>query len=154
MEKIEVLIGSICTGNSGLTLDTTLTVEFDGELIGTYKEPGLDRGGVSDSRGTVRTLYRADDGRLIVHIFVWSRWQNEADRYSLQQVTVDELRDRYPFLAAACGLGEPLTLDQALTVEDDDDEDDQDDDALTDAEIDAQLAAAWDARNNEKQGAG
>ena len=64
MEQITILTGSITTGNSGQTLDTTREVCFDGELVGTYKEPGMHKGSPTDTRGTVQALYRTEDGAI------------------------------------------------------------------------------------------
>ena len=118
MEQVTVMVGSITTGNSGLTRDTTRDVNFTGERLGEYRQPGMHKGTISDSRGTIKTLYRTEDGRLIVHIQNWTRWVGEATSYTLHTVTLAELVKEYPFLADACGLGQPLTLDQALSVED------------------------------------
>ena len=120
MEQITILTGSIVTGNSGQTLDTTREVCFDGELVGTYKEPGMHKGSPTDTRGTVQTLYRTEDGRLIVHVERWSNWQGEPNTYTVHQVDLADLERDHPFLADVCGFGQPLTLDQALELGADD----------------------------------
>jgi hypothetical protein len=114
MSKIVVLVGSVTVGNNA-TLDTTRKVEFDGEEIATYREAGTHEGQVTDTRGVVETLYKTDDGRLIVHANDWSHWQREPTIYSLHEVTEETLRERFPFLADEAGMGRPLTLDEALT---------------------------------------
>jgi len=132
MEKQQVLVGTAVSNNSGLTRDTTRAVVFDGQRLGVYHEPGTHEGTISDTRGTIKTLYRAGDGRLIVHSDRWSNWQTEATSYTIHTVTQADLEKHHPFLAEKCGFGKPLTLDQALALG-----------------IDEELTAAWDARAAE-----
>ena len=44
---------------------------FDGEELGSVWEE-------ENSRGTHTTFYRTHDGRIVVHVVRWSRWENEA----------------------------------------------------------------------------
>jgi len=121
MEQIKVLVGSVQSGSSGtVTRDTTREVVFQGEKLGDYHEPGIGRdGNPTDTRGTVETLYRAEDGRLIVHVRDWSHWQGEPTVYSLHEVTEADLQGdgRFAALGRECGYGRPLTLDEALAQE-------------------------------------
>ena len=116
MERQKLLVGSITTASGGVTLDTTRVVEFDGEKLAELHQAGMHKGGVSDTRGTKETLYRAEDGRLVVHTEDWSHWQAEPTTYILQEVTEDDLQGtgRYAMLGLEAGMGGPLTLDQAL----------------------------------------
>jgi len=45
--------------------------EFEGETLGACWEE-------ENSRGTQTTFYRTHDGRIVVHVVRWSRWENEA----------------------------------------------------------------------------
>jgi hypothetical protein len=45
--------------------------EFEGETIGACWEE-------ENSRGTQTTFYQTRDGRIVVHVVQWSRWENEA----------------------------------------------------------------------------
>ena len=114
---ITVQIGSIVTGNSGQTNDNRRDVQFAGEKLASRTEYGSgNNGGITDTRGVTETLYRADDGRLVVHVDVWSRWQGEPSMESLQLVTEDDLSPtgRFAELGAEAGFGRPLTLDEVL----------------------------------------
>ena len=117
---IKVEIGTVQGSSGGLTRDTRRTVEFIGEELGTYSEPGEGRdGGITDTRGRVETLYRTNDGRLVVHVEDWSHWVGEPTTCNLQVVSEADLgpAGRFAFLGAEAGLGRPLTLDEALTVD-------------------------------------
>jgi hypothetical protein len=117
METITVHVGSIVTGNSGQTNDTRREVEFVGEELASRTEYGEGKGGgITDTRGVTETLYKSEDGRLIVHIKDWSRWQGEPNIYSLHAITEADLQPggRYELLGAEAGYGRPLNLDEAL----------------------------------------
>ena len=119
MEKITVRIGTIQSGGSGIVQNTTREVEFVGEELARRKEYGYsDRtGGVTDTRGTTETLYKTEDGRLVVYVENWSHWQGEPNSYHLVEVTEDDLgvNGRFEALGREAGFGRPLTLDEALT---------------------------------------
>ncbi len=117
MEEITVNVGELVTSNSGTTNDTRQVVQFTGEELGTYREYGTDHhGNITDTRGTTETLYRAADGRLVVHRHVWSRWMGEPDTESLHAVTEESLQPtgKNARLGAVCGFGRPLTLEEAI----------------------------------------
>ena len=80
-------------------------MEFEGEELGS-----------NNSRGVVETLYRAEDGRLLVHIKDGSHWQGELTRFSLRKVTKADLGPTGQFarLGEKAGFGRPMTLDEAL----------------------------------------
>ena len=115
MEKITVKIGTIDTGDS-IEQDLTREVEFVGEKLGSHTEYGYLNGRVVETRGVTRVLYRAEDGRLLIHINDWSHWVGEPDELSLQEVDEEELgpTGRFSFLGRECGLSRPLTLDEVL----------------------------------------
>jgi len=118
VESIEVLVGSVVTGSSGCTNDTTKAVEFTAEKLAEGQEYGYGRGGApSDTRGIKETLYKSVDGRLIVHVEDWSRWQGEPTTYSLHEIAEADLQvgGRFEALGFDAGYGRPLTLDEALT---------------------------------------
>lgn len=117
METIKVLIGTVESLRSGESQDLTREVEFEGEELAKYRKYGDDRNGKpTDTRGVKETLYKAEDGRLIVHIKDWSKWQGEPNTYSFQEVTEADLGPDGQFwqLGAEAGFGRPLTLDEAL----------------------------------------
>ena len=118
MAKVTVSIGSVVAGSGGQTNDYTRRVEFVGEELASRTEYGLGRGGgITDSRGVTETLYKTEDGRLVVHVEDWSHWQGEPNVYSLVEVTEADLgaNGRFEALGVEAGYGRPLTLDEALT---------------------------------------
>ena len=117
METQRVLIGSVTSGRGGFTQDNTHAVEFVGEELGKLTIYGVGRdGGITDTRGVTQTLYRAEDGRLVVHVQEWSHWQEEPTTYTLLAATEADLGPDGAFedLGYECGFGRPLTLDEAL----------------------------------------
>jgi hypothetical protein len=118
MKKITVQVGSIVSGSSGQTNDNRQDVVFVGEELASRTEYGTGHDGVTitDTRGVTQTLYRAEDGRLVVHVKDWSNWQGEPNTYTLLPVTESALQPGGPFelLGAEAGFGRPLTLDEAL----------------------------------------
>ncbi|MCI0398824.1 MAG: hypothetical protein L0332_24265, partial [Chloroflexi bacterium] len=72
--------------------------------------------GDNDTRGVDQTLYRTEDGRLIVYTEEWTRWQGETSTYTLHEATEADLRPGgdLEMLGYECGFGRPLTLDEAL----------------------------------------
>ena len=120
MESITVQIGSIVAGSSGQTNDTRRPVEFVGEQLGSVTQYGYNErtGGITDTRGVTETLYKAEDGRLIVHVADWSRWQREPSVEQLHQVKEVDLQvgGNFEALGAEAGYGRPLTLDESLSL--------------------------------------
>lgn len=118
MDKITLNVGSIVVGSSGQTNDTRRPVEFTGEKLGSWTEYGAGRDGcITDTRGKTQTLYKTDDGRLIVHVDDWSRWQGEPSTETLHEVTdVVDLQPggRFEQLGYEAGYGRALTLDEAI----------------------------------------
>ena len=116
MENIKVLVGTVESGRGGISQDNTRLVEFEGEELGSTSEFGYEGDRLTNSRGVKETLYRARDGRLLVHICDWSHWQGEPTRFSLREISEDDLgpRGEFAFLGAEAGFGRPLTLDEAL----------------------------------------
>jgi len=138
-EKIRVFVGSIVCGSGGQTNDTRRPVTFEGEKLAELTTYGLGAGGITDTRGVTETLYRASDGRLIVHVDDWSRWQGEPSVETLHQVTEDDLNvgGKFEELGREAGLGRDLTLDEALSTGDEWERDEDLDDfveSLPDAE--------------------
>ena len=119
METITVLVGNVVALSNGQQQDHTREVVFTGEKLGEHAEYGYsDRTGrLTDTRGVTQTLYRAADGRLIVHIEDWSRWQGEPTSYQLREVAETDLQPggEFELLGAECGFGRPLTLDEGLS---------------------------------------
>ena len=118
MEAVKVYIGQAVVMSNGAQQDSRRAVQFEGEKLGQYREYGQGRdGGPTDTRGTIETLYRVSDGRLVVHTEDWSHWQGEPNTEALQEVTEADLQPGGGFedLGAACGFGRPLTLEEALS---------------------------------------
>mgnify|MGYP000940831319 CR=1 FL=1 len=118
MDTQTVTIGTVETTSSGRTQDDRRAVEFIGEEVGHLTTYGYDskRGALTDTRGTTETLYRTEDGRLVVHVKDWSQWQGEPTTESLRAVTEADLSigGKFEALGADCGFGRPLTLDEAI----------------------------------------
>jgi len=118
MDTITVLVGTLESLNGGRTQDGRREVTFEGERLGSITTYGYDtkRGNLTDTRGTDETLYRSADGRLVVHVKEWSRWQGEPTIEHLHAVTEKDLQPggRFDALGNECGYGRPMTLDEAL----------------------------------------
>jgi len=118
MDTITVLVGTLESLNNGQTQDGRREVTFEGETLGSLTTYGYDtrRGNLTDTRGSDETLYRAADGRLVVHVKDWSRWQGEPTTEHLHHVGEHALQPGGEFeaLGLACGYGRPMTLDEAL----------------------------------------
>ncbi|MCD6552438.1 MAG: hypothetical protein J7M16_00350 [Anaerolineae bacterium] len=118
METIEVQVGTYVVGNGGIVQDSRRPVVFEGEEVAKHTEYFYDNGQrLSDTRGVTQTLYRVSDGRLVVHVEEWSRWQGEPNYYTLVGVTEEDLGvgGHFEALGREAGYGRPLTLDEALT---------------------------------------
>jgi len=116
METIKLQIGTVVSMNAG-TQDLTRPVEFVGEKLAARTEYDYDdRRGATDTRGASETLYRTEDGRLVVYVEDWSRWRGEPDTYSLVEIEQEDLsvNGRFEALGREAGMGRPLTLDEAL----------------------------------------
>lgn len=98
----------LCTGQ---LQDDIQKVTFEGEKLNS-----ITNYYGSDTRGVDQILYRADDGRLVVHTCDWSNWQGETTTYTLEQVTEEDLGPNGPYgqLGQGTELSRPLTLDEAL----------------------------------------
>ena len=117
-EKIKVWIGSEVHGQSGQYQSDKRPVTFEGEKLAELTTYGNGRnGGITDTRGATQTLYQAADGRLIVHVDAWSKWQGEPSTERLHQVTEDDLgpNGRFESLGREAGYGRDLSLDEALS---------------------------------------
>jgi hypothetical protein len=116
MEKVTVQVGSLAVLSNGARQDSRRPVEFVGEQLATRTEYGSGDHGLTDTRGVTETLYKAEDGRFIVYVEDWSRWQGEPNHYSLREASAEDLGPggRYEDLGREAGMGRPLTLDEAL----------------------------------------
>jgi hypothetical protein len=116
---ITLYVGSVVATGSGIVQDNQREVTFEGEELASHTEYGYsDRtGSITDTRGVTETLFRTADGRLIVHVKDWSRWQGEPTVCSLHEVAEDDLQveGRFEALGREAGFGRPLTLGEALT---------------------------------------
>jgi len=116
METIRLEIGSSVV-NSGRVIEDWRPVEFEGEKLAEVSRYRAR----SDSRGTVQTLYRTADGRLVAHVYNWSRWQGEPDTKQLCEVSEADLSPtgRFAQLGHEAGFWDTMTLDQALQTQGD-----------------------------------
>jgi hypothetical protein len=116
METIRLEIGSSVV-NSGRVIEDWRPVEFEGEKLAEVSRYRAR----SDSRGTVQTLYRTADGRLVAHVYNWSRWQGEPDTKQLCEVSEADLSPtgRFAELGHEAGFWNAMTLDQALQTQGD-----------------------------------
>jgi len=110
MEKLRLYIGSHSVMRDGRSVDETRPVSFVGELV--YARS------VGDTRGTTESLYRLEDGSLIVHLEHWSRWQGEPNRALLIRVELSDLdvHGRFELLGHAAGMARDLTVDEACSA--------------------------------------
>ena len=117
--NIRVMIGTIETANNGFRQDDRRVVEFMGTELGSLTSYDYDagKGCLTDTRGYTSTLYRTEDGRLVIHTDDWSRWQAEPSTESLHEIQESDLETggQYERLGAECGFGAPLSLEEALT---------------------------------------
>jgi len=121
MNDVTVRVGVTETLRNGAVQDGRREVRFVGETLGARTVYGLDRHDrLTDTRGVTETLYRAADGRLVVHSQEWSRWQGEPTTENLYQVTEADLQPGgdYEALGNECGFGRPLTLTEVLDMPD------------------------------------
>jgi hypothetical protein len=121
-EQITVYVGSVVVANNGHRQDDRVPVVFEGEELGSYTRYGAGRnGGLSDTRGVTETLYRTADGRLVAHVYNWSRWQGEPDTKQLCEVSEADLSPtgRFAELGHEAGFWNAMTLDQALQTQGD-----------------------------------
>jgi len=117
METITLQVGTVESLRNGMTQDNRRPVEFAGEQLARRTEYGKGRDGrLTDTRGVTQTLYRAEDGRLIVHTKTWSQWAGEPTDETLQAVEENDLQTGgfFDLLGLEAGYGRPLTLDEAL----------------------------------------
>lgn len=115
METITLEVGTVTCIN-GRTQEHLRPVEFVGEKLASRREYTGD----NDTRGVDETLYRCEDGRLVVYVEDWSRWQGEPDTYRLVPVVEADLgpNGRFEYLGQEAGMGRALTLDEALAADD------------------------------------
>ena len=118
MERIEIEIGRTQRASDGSESCTMRTVEFRGEELAKRSVAGQHKGRPTDTRGTRETLFRTEDGRMLVHVLQWSHWQGEPDIATLQEVSEADLgvNGQFEFLGQQAGFGRPLTLDEALVT--------------------------------------
>ena len=112
MGKVRFFVGK--SGPHGLHgQDYGRTVEFEAERLGEYAEN--DR----NQYGRVETLYRSEDGRLIVAWRSWSAWQGEFDHFGLEVVSEADLGPggRYEWLGRQSGFSRAVSLDEALALQ-------------------------------------
>lgn len=114
---ITVYVGKVQSSTSGLIQDDRRLVEFAGEELATHKQFGTDeRGNITNTRGVTQTLYKSDDGRLIVHQDDWSQWQGEPSTETLHEADRADFEPggRFEGLGAEAGYQRALTLDEGL----------------------------------------
>jgi hypothetical protein len=111
METVKLYVGTSVVYD-GRQQDNLRPVEFEGELVGSRREHTDERG----TRGVDQSLYRCADGRLVVYIEDWSRWQGEPTIRKLVRVRPEDLNvgGTYELLGRTCGMARPLCLDEAL----------------------------------------
>ncbi len=110
--KHKVEVGTIVNGSYEKE-EYLNTVAIEGEELAhrtAYDEAN------SDTRGSRETLFRLDDGRLVVHVFTWSNWQGESSHYEIVPVTEIDLENggRFEWLGQLAGFGKELSLDEYL----------------------------------------
>ena len=96
MEELVVWIGSFKTGEDGQQEGDTRPVRFVGEELASSTQYAEETG----LWEVIQTLYRREDGRLLVH--VKDRSQPDTHLYSLHEATMEDLQPDGRF----AGLGE------------------------------------------------
>jgi hypothetical protein len=115
--RITVQIGAEYNINGRLQSDLR-PVEFEAEQLAEHSYfVGVNGELPTESRGAKETLYRVSDGRLVVYVERWSRWQDEPNEFLLKQVSKEDfdVGGVFEALGRRAGLGRPLTLDEALS---------------------------------------
>ena len=113
MSKFNLMIGTSTVLNSGARQEELRPVEFVGrELANAVHYEIENHGRLTNTRGVTETLYELEDGRLVVYVEDWSRWQT----YHITEVTKADLQvgGRFEALGRKAGFGRPLTIDEAL----------------------------------------
>jgi hypothetical protein len=122
MEKIAIRIGTIENGRGGIIQSNVRVVEFVGVEVARRRVYGYnyDLGQITDSRGVRETLYRAEDGRYIVHVCEWEEEPSGPTVFWMECVSEEDLAlwGRFEALGREAGLGRSLTLDEALSMQD------------------------------------
>jgi len=97
---IQVPIGKTAGTDS---VDQTRRVKFEGEELGSRTE--FDHDEYLGTCGTMETLYRTVDDRLLVYVKEWSWLASEPQFYRLVEVTEADLQPggQYEVLGATCG---------------------------------------------------
>jgi hypothetical protein len=118
MKTQTICVGSRTTLDTGEVQDLTRPVEFIGEKLASrtkYSYSSL-MDSPTNARGVTETLYKTEDGRLVVHVKKWSRSPGEPTEHGLCKVTEEDLgvNGRFEALGRKAGYGRPLTLDEAL----------------------------------------
>lgn len=117
MDRITVHVGTECSTRSGMPVDRMRPVEFEGEKLAQVN----DFHGGSDTRGVTETLYETADGRYVVYVENWTKWQGETSTYELVEAAMEDFEPggRFEMLGREADLSRPLTLDEALTDRED-----------------------------------
>ena len=90
----------------GRANDMRRPVEFEGEKLAEVTTYRQRKGSVTGPRRTTETLYRTEDGRLLVYAQEWSRCHGETEHHSMQQVMAEHLEPggRFSALGRAAGM--------------------------------------------------
>ena len=91
METVKLWIGRVERLRDGRANDMRRPVEFEGEKLAEVTTYRQRTGSVTGPRRTTETLYRAEDGRLLVYTQEWSTCRGEAEHHSMQQVMAEHL---------------------------------------------------------------
>ena len=91
METVKLWIGKVERLRDGRSSDMRRPVEFEGEKLAEVTTYRQRKSSVTGPRRTTETLYRAEDGRLLVYTQEWSRCYGEAEHHSMQQVMAEHL---------------------------------------------------------------
>lgn len=111
METITLIIGSI--GGERVRHEQR-EVQFVGEALWRIEKRR------DENKGVNQTLYRVEDGRLIIYVEKWSKDHGESNINSVVSVTESDLgpNGEYWELGREAGFDRPLTLDEALGEKD------------------------------------
>ena len=105
-ETVKLWIGKVERLPDGRANDMRRPVEFEGEKLAEVTTYRQRKGSVTGPRRTTETLYRTEDGRLLVYAQEWSRCHGETEHHSMQQVMAEHLEPggRFSALGRAAGM--------------------------------------------------
>ena len=113
MDELTLQVGERRRALNGAELDLTAPVTFRGEALGSLT---AETDGIRRERWS---LFRTEDGRLVLYTAKTSQQMHEPSLYALKTLQPEDLQPggAYALLGQRCGLWSAMTLDQALEAQ-------------------------------------